>query len=87
MLARVDEGFATLEEARDAIAAYNSFRPPPSDLEGLKKNLRLGEDGRWRWHWDPRFVPAGPGGRGPSEITDENRMRQACRALRAATDC
>jgi pimeloyl-ACP methyl ester carboxylesterase len=82
MLARVLEGFATLEEARDANAAYNAFRPPPSDLEGLKKNLRLGEDGRWRWHWDPRFVPTGPGGKGPSEITDEIRMRQACRALR-----
>jgi pimeloyl-ACP methyl ester carboxylesterase len=22
----------------------------------LKKNLRLHPDGRWRWHWDPRFL-------------------------------
>jgi pimeloyl-ACP methyl ester carboxylesterase len=22
----------------------------------LKKNLRLDPDGRWRWHWDPRFL-------------------------------
>jgi pimeloyl-ACP methyl ester carboxylesterase len=22
----------------------------------LMKNLRLHDDGRWRWHWDPRFV-------------------------------
>ena len=82
MMDRVYEGFATLEEARDAIAAYNSFRPPPSDLEGLKKNLRLGDDGRWRWHWDPLFASAGPGGRGPKEITDQGRMSMACRALR-----
>jgi pimeloyl-ACP methyl ester carboxylesterase len=79
---RLVDGFATLEEARDAIAAYNPLRPPPSDLEGLKKNLRLGEDGRWRWHWDPRFTSGGPGGSGPSEITDQDRMRMACRQLR-----
>jgi len=79
---RLVDGFATLEEARDAIAAYNPFRPPPSDLEGLKKNLRLGEDGRWRWHWDPRFTSSGAGGSGPSEITDQDRMRRACRQLR-----
>jgi peroxiredoxin len=82
MMDRVHEGFATLEEARDAIAAYNPFRPPPSDLEGLKKNLRLGEDGRWRWHWDPRFASIGTDSQGPREITDEHRMRVACRALR-----
>jgi peroxiredoxin len=78
MMDRVHEGFGTLEEARDAIAAYNPFRPPPSDLEGLKKNLRLGEDGRWRWHWDPRFASIGTGSQGPREITDEQRMRVAC---------
>ncbi len=50
------DGFANLEEAADAIAAYNPHRRRPSDLKGLKKNLRQGQDGRWRWHWDPRFV-------------------------------
>jgi peroxiredoxin len=79
---RLHDGFATLEEARDAIAAYNPMRPPPSDLEGLKKNLRLGADSRWRWHWDPRFTSTGPDGNGPSEITDQERMRVACRRLR-----
>jgi peroxiredoxin len=82
MVDRVHEGFADLEEARDAIAAYNPHRPPPSDLKGLEKNLRLGEDGRWRWHWDPRFASIAPDARGPSEITDQNRMRAACRQLR-----
>ncbi len=50
------DGFADLEEAADAVAGYNPHRPRPSDLRGLKKNLRQGEDGRWRWHWDPRFL-------------------------------
>lgn len=50
------DGFATLDDAADAIAAYNPHRPRPTNLDGLAKNLRQGPDGRWRWHWDPRFV-------------------------------
>lgn len=56
MSAHVGQGFASLEEAADVIAAYLPHRPRPSDLSGLAKNLRLGEDGRYRWHWDPNFV-------------------------------
>lgn len=50
------DGFASLEEAADAISAYNPERPRPGSLEGLRKNLREGEDGRFRWHWDPRMM-------------------------------
>ncbi len=50
------DGFASLEEAADAIAAYRPNRPRPTNLDGLRKNLRRGEDGRWRWHWDPAFL-------------------------------
>ena len=53
MSARLAEGFASLEEVADAIAAYLPHRKRPSSLDGLRKNLRLGEDGRYRWHWDP----------------------------------
>jgi pimeloyl-ACP methyl ester carboxylesterase len=56
------EGFATLDEAADAIAAYQPHRSRPTDLSGLAKNLRLGEDGRWRWHWDPAFINMRTGG-------------------------
>ena len=55
-------GFATLDDAADAIAAYQPHRPRPSDLSGLAKNLRLGGDGRWRWHWDPAFLGIRTGG-------------------------
>lgn len=34
------DGFANLEEAAEAVAAYNPHRPRPKDPEGLKKNLR-----------------------------------------------
>jgi pimeloyl-ACP methyl ester carboxylesterase len=50
------EGFASLEEAADVIAAYREHRARPSDVSGLTKVLRRSADGRWRWHWDPRFM-------------------------------
>lgn len=53
---RLVEGFASLDEAAEAVAAYNPHRTRPVDPEGLRKNLRLGDDRRWRWHWDPAFM-------------------------------
>ncbi|ALE18089.1 hydrolase, alpha /beta hydrolase fold family [Altererythrobacter epoxidivorans] len=46
-------GFASLNEAADAVAAYYPERPRPKDPRGLMKNLRLRDDGRLYWHWDP----------------------------------
>ena len=64
MAERIDEGFESLEQAADAVARYLPHRPRPNDVSGLRKNLRLHEDGRWRWHWDPGFMrregPEGP---------------------------
>jgi pimeloyl-ACP methyl ester carboxylesterase len=65
------DGFASVEDAADAVAAYLPHRPRPSSNEGLKKNLRLHEDGRWRWHWDPRFLE----GRGPDAVNRSDRER------------
>ena len=56
MRAKLREGFGSIAEAADAVAAYLPHRPRPRSHEGLKKNLRLHPDGRWRWHWDPRFI-------------------------------
>src|SRR5215210_1392899 len=55
-MAASPQGFASLEEAADAISAYYPERKRPKDLSGLHKNLRLGDDGRYRWHWDPRMM-------------------------------
>jgi pimeloyl-ACP methyl ester carboxylesterase len=49
------DGFASIEEAADAITTYLPHRPRPRDLSGLHRNLRRRADGRWYWHWDPRF--------------------------------
>jgi pimeloyl-ACP methyl ester carboxylesterase len=53
---RAGDGFGSIEEAAEAVAAYLPHRPRPASLDGLKKNLRLDPNGRWRWHWDPRFL-------------------------------
>lgn len=84
MREHMEEGFASLEEAADAVAAYNPHRRRPRDLDGLRKNLRQREDGRWVWHWDPRFIspPAG----GPDEtrvsVVSPERLEAAARRLR-----
>src|SRR5262245_48550913 len=76
------QGFASLEEAADAVAAYLPHRTRPRDLNGLRKNLRLGGDGRYRWHWDPRFMH---GDRRPGAARDPERLEAAARALRVPT--
>lgn len=53
-------GFASLEEVADAIAGYQPHRTRPRSLDGLGKNVRLGADGRYHWHWDPRWRSGTP---------------------------
>lgn len=70
------EGFRSIQEVADAIAAYNPHRPRPTDLTGLMRNLRLREDGRLRWHWDPAFL-----GREPSlELAELEATIEGARA-------
>ena len=76
---KVDEGFASLDEVADAIAAYNPHRPRPDDLDGLRKNLRE-RDGRWFWHWDPDFV-GGTADFPPAELMDTDRLNAAVGAI------
>ena len=78
------EGFATVEEAAEAVAAYLPHRPRPRSNEGLKKNLRLHPDGRWRWHWDPKFLDS----RKPDDINRRDRettLEDAARSLKIPT--
>ena len=56
-------GFESLEDVAKSISDYLPHRQKPKDLQGLKKNLRLKEDGRYYWHWDPRFIRRRSGSR------------------------
>jgi pimeloyl-ACP methyl ester carboxylesterase len=47
-------GFASLAEVGEAIASYQPHRSRPLNLDGLAKIVRVGDDGRYYWHWDPR---------------------------------
>lgn len=47
------DGFESLEDVAAAIANYQPHRTRPRNLDGLAKNVRLGSDGRYYWHWDP----------------------------------
>jgi pimeloyl-ACP methyl ester carboxylesterase len=85
------DGFPDLESAADAIASYNPHRPRPKDLTGLTKNLRLKDDGRWYWHWDPRFMalqePDEPGldGLPSARMVQAERLEEAARHLKLPT--
>ena len=75
-------GFATLQEVSDAVHAYNPHRPRPASLEGLKKNVRLGADDRWYWHWDPQFLSQSDEGMSP---THAERLNRAAAAITVPT--
>jgi pimeloyl-ACP methyl ester carboxylesterase len=82
MMTNID-GFESLEAVADAVAAYNPHRPRPTDLSGLKKNVRQRADGRWVWHWDPAFMVGRFGS--PDEtrtsVIQPERLEEAARTL------
>ncbi|WP_346432244.1 alpha/beta hydrolase [Breoghania sp. L-A4] len=80
MAERMREGFATVGEAAEAVAAYLPQRRRPKNTEGLRKNLRLHDDGRYRWHWDPRFID-GPYSVDSGAAAGAARMEAAARGL------
>lgn len=84
MKARMSEGFASVEEAAEQVAAYLPHRKRPPSVEGLRKNLRHKPDGRWYWHWDPAFVE---GSRSPNSDrgTIVEKLEAAARGLTVPT--
>ena len=75
MADRMKSGFESLDEVADAIAEYNPHRPRPTDLDGLRANLRRKGD-RWYWHWDPKFI-SNKASLPPIELADLDRMNAA----------
>lgn len=71
------DGFASLDEAADAVAGFATDRPRPKSTRGLERNLRL-RDGRWFWHWDPAFLECFH----QSHLASTQRLEAAARGLR-----
>lgn len=79
MYDRITSGFDSLDEVADMIQEYNPHRRRPSDLDGLRTNLRH-RDGRWYWHWDPKFID-GTSARPPIEVTEVDRLNAAIESI------
>jgi pimeloyl-ACP methyl ester carboxylesterase len=78
-------GFDSLDEAADSISAFLPHRPRPNDLSGLEKNLRRRGDGRWYWHWDPRFIANQEGVDGQEGLVRHERLCDAARHVTVPT--
>ena len=70
------DGFASLDDAAQAVADYLPARKPNGQA-GLQKNLRLRRDGRYYWHWDPRLLDHV----GHFQPEDSQRLRAAAARL------
>jgi pimeloyl-ACP methyl ester carboxylesterase len=75
MRAHLADGFGSTDEAAAAIAAYLPHRERRGGSATLNRYLRKCDDGRLRWHWDPRFI---------TSVTDDDTGRTAERLAEAA---
>ncbi len=69
-------GFASIDEAREAIARYAPQRAGGTD-EGLRRVLRRRGE-RWVWHWDPRLLD----GFDVGAVVNGGRLRDAAARVR-----
>lgn len=75
------QGFASVEEASAAIAHYLPHRAQRKSPDRLRSLLVAGENGRLRWHWDPRLLDTIATG---SE-REQARLLDAARQIRVPT--
>lgn len=76
-------GFSSVEAAADAVARYLPHREQRSSADGLLKNLRLRDNGRYYWHWDPA-IHANAGSTDSVEVMAQ-RMEEAARRIEIPT--
>lgn len=77
MGAHLETGFASLDEAAAVISGYTQKQRGRSESSGLARYLRRGGDGRYRWHWDPRFI---------TSVTTTSGENRQSRLAEAATN-
>jgi pimeloyl-ACP methyl ester carboxylesterase len=92
-MSRNQDGFASLDEAAEAVAAYlphRSSKTHPSSHRRLEKNLRLRESPagamRYYWHWDPTMLAVWQHINEPAKQPhNTDRLYRAARALTVPT--
>jgi len=57
-------------------------RPRPVGLDGVRRNVRLADDGRWHWHWDPAFMPPA---HEPEQRFEQRRLEEAAARIAIPT--
>lgn len=78
-----EEGFANPDEAAHAIAEYRGQPSRGGAGAGLSRYLRKSPDGRYRWHWDPKFMLGEKASQpGPEQA---ERIAGAARTIRIPT--
>jgi pimeloyl-ACP methyl ester carboxylesterase len=75
------EGFASIDEAAAAVAAYLPHRAERKSPDRLHALLDDHGDGRLRWHWDPRLVDE----LAANSEAEQSRLVEAARNLRIPT--
>jgi pimeloyl-ACP methyl ester carboxylesterase len=73
------DGFASLEDVAAYVAEFNEIGNRRFDVNRSRKNVRLGEDGRWHWHWDPAVLSIGEEA---WRASNESRARAVANRLR-----
>jgi len=68
MAAHLESGFASPEEAANIVDIYRPREGRRTPVERIAPYLREGADGRWRWHWDPRFITSVMSSRGEARM-------------------
>ncbi|MFN8348707.1 MAG: alpha/beta hydrolase [Spirosomataceae bacterium] len=84
MSAHLENGFGSLEEAAEAVAAYLPQRQKNYDHSRPEKNLRY-RDGRYYWHWDPQMLRVWKNTTPDQQIAYEERLFSAAQHLKAPT--
>jgi len=72
------DGFESIDQAAEAVAAYLPHRKKPRSYKRLERNLRQGSNGRYYWHWDPKILESW------KSWNSEQRMQHECRMFEAA---
>ena len=78
MAAHLETGFASAEEAAEIVDSYRPREGRRTTAERIAPYVRKGQDGRWRWHWDPRFISSVMSSRGEARM---ERLAEAARRL------
>lgn len=74
------QGFASIEEAAEAVQGFLPHRRRRGRQTNLERNLRQAADGRWYWHWDPAMLALAE-----KSSNLQSRLQSASRRLKLPT--